>query len=66
MYDSASWPAFTRVSVPVTGSENESSTTKLLPTTLPSIRPITSSVPPEHACITIFSSATALIFTDLK
>lgn len=59
MYSYASACAFTRVSVPSTGSAKASMTMKVSPTTLPCITPITSMLPPDLACIAIFSSASA-------
>jgi hypothetical protein len=48
----ASFAAFTRVSVPCTGSANESMMTSALPTTLPCIRPMISYGTPERAWMT--------------
>lgn len=63
--------ALTRVSVPSTGSAKASITMIVGPfgwfgSILPCIRPITSSEPPERACITILISASAEIDTCLK
>jgi hypothetical protein len=52
MYSFASLAALTRVSVPCTGSANESMMTSALPTTLPCIRPMISCGTPERAWIT--------------
>ena len=63
MYSYASVCALTRVSVPSTGSANASTTMKACPTTLPCSMPITSMLPPDLACIAIFSSASADMWT---
>uniref|UniRef100_A0A0S1MKL1 COP9 signalosome complex subunit 5 n=1 Tax=Phakopsora pachyrhizi TaxID=170000 RepID=A0A0S1MKL1_PHAPC len=63
MYSFASLAAFTLVSVPSTGSANESKTTKASPSILPCIRPITSYCPPDLACITILIRAIPEILT---
>ena len=71
MYSYASACALTRVSVPSTGSAYASITMNVGPrgsdgSILPCISPITSSEPPDRACITIFTSAIAEIRTCLK
>ena len=52
MYSLAWACALTRVSVPSTGNANASMTTIVLPITLPCMRPMTSRLPPDRACIT--------------
>ena len=51
MYSFASFCAFTRVSVPCTGSAKESITTRERPTTLPCMMPMISYGTPERAWI---------------
>ena len=71
MYSYASACALTRVSVPSTGSAKTSITIIVGPressgSILPSIRPMISIEPPERACITILTSASAEMRTCLK
>lgn len=60
IYSYASFWAFTRVSVPSTGNPKASIMIIVSPCTLPCIRPITSILPPERACITLIRKSLVL------